>query len=233
MTRSKLLGAVFALPLTIAGAGSAQANIIGLTIDGSSSISAANFTLQKQGYINALTSLLNTDGSNTIGVWQFSNNVQTVFTLTTINSAAAKTALLTAIGAMSQIGSTTAIGDSINTARTAINAFVGGFGSKIIDVSTDGVSNTGADPTVAANAAFASGIKVNCLGIGAGANCNFNNAPGVGQDFIAGGFAEFETAIQSKLSAELTKTPEPMTLTLFGTGLAGAAFLRRRRAKKA
>jgi len=233
MTRSKLLGAIFALPLMIAGAGSAQANIIGLTIDGSSSISAADFTLQKQGYINALTALLNTNGSNTIGVWQFSNNVQSVFTLTTINSAAAKTALLNAINGMSQIGSTTAIGDSINTARIAINAFVGGFGNKIIDVSTDGVNNTGADPTTAANAAFATGIKVNCLGIGGSANCNFNNAPGVGVDFLAGGFAEFEAAVRTKLSAELTPTPEPMTLTLFGAGLAGAALMRRRRAKKA
>jgi hypothetical protein len=214
----------------MAGAGSAQANILALNIDGSTSISSANFALQKQGYINALTALLNTDGSNTIGVWQFASGVQSVFTLTTINSAAAKTALLTAIGAMTQLTGNTAIGNSIDTARIAINGFVGGFGSKIIDVSTDGTNTTGGLPGPATVTANASGITVNCLGVGGSADCSWN---GTGLDFVAANTAAFETALRAKLSVELTKTPEPMTLTLFGTGLVGAAFMRRRRAKKA
>ena len=229
MTRSKLLGAVFALPLMIAGAGSAQANILALNIDGSTSISSANFNLQKQGYINALTSLLNTDGSNTVGVWQFASTVQQVFVLTTINSAAAKTALLTAIGAMTQLTGNTAIGQSILDARTAINAFVGP-GNRIIDVSTDGTNTTGVLPGPATVTANGSGITVNCLGVGGSADCTWN---GTGLDFVASSAATFETALRQKLTLELTKTPEPMTLTLFGTGLAGAAFMRRRRAKKA
>ena len=36
----------------------------------------------------------------------------------------------------------------------------------------------------------------------------------------------------AKLTAELTPTPEPITLTLFGAGLAGVAGLRRRRNAK-
>lgn len=239
MSRSKLLGAALALPLMFAGATSAQANIIGLTIDGSGSISAADFTLQKNGYIAALTALLNTDGSNAIGVWQFSSGVQTEFSLQLIDSAAKKTALLNAIGAMVQLDSTTAIGDSINTAAAAINAFTGNTclttnaGKCLIDVSTDGGNNTGSNPTTAANAAFATGIRTNCLGVGGSADCSFNNAAGVGIDFIANNFAAFQAAITAKLSAELTPTPEPITLTLFGAGLVGAAALRRRKSKTA
>jgi hypothetical protein len=103
------------------------------------------------------------------------------------------------------------------------------LGSKIIDVSTDGVNTTGANPVTASATAFASGIAVNCLGVGGSADCSFNN--GYGVDFLAGGFAEFEAAIRAKLSVELTKTPEPMTLTLFGAGLVGAGFTRRRMKK--
>jgi hypothetical protein len=234
MTRSKLLGAVLALPLMIAGASSAQANVISLNLDGSGSISSSDFTLQKNGYISALTALLQPDGLNSIAVYQFSNTVQQVFALTTISTAAQKTALLTAIGAMSQIGSTTAIGDSITTAKNAINTFTGNTctttSTCLIDVSTDGVNNTGLDPNTATTTANASGIKVNCLGVGGSANCGWNNA---GLDFTASSFSAFTAAITSKLSVELTKAPEPITITVFGAGLAGAASLRRRKKKAA
>ena len=233
MSRSKLLGALFALPLLIAGASSAQANIIGLTIDGSGSMSTAEFNLQKQGYVTALTNLLNTDGSNAIGVWLFSSAVTPVFTLQTIDSAAKKTALINAINGMVQPATNTAIGQSIIDAMNAITSFSGAnclanSGKCLIDVSTDGVNNVGATPQSATNTANAAGIKVNCLGIGPGADCSWNNA---GLDFTSNNFAAFTAAITSKLTVELTPTPEPITMSLFGTGLIGAAALRRRKNK--
>ena len=216
MSRSKLLGAIFALPLMFAGATSAQANIIGLTIDGSGSISAADFTLQKQGYINALTTLLNTDGSNSIGVWQFIHHGPSVFTIQKINSAAKKTALLNAIGAMVQLDGTTAIGDSINVAAAAINAFaaipancVFGCASKLIDVSTDGDNNTGCKSHHCCQCGLRNRHQVNCLGIGGSADCSFNNARRRWPDWTSNNFAAFQAAITAKLSAELTPTPEP------------------------
>ena len=69
---------------------------------------------------------------------------------------------------------------------------------------------------------------MNCLGIGGAADCSWN---GTGTDFAAATFADFEAAIRTKLSKELTGVPEPMTLTLFGAGLAGAAAMRRRMKK--
>ena len=235
MSRSKLFGAVVASSLMLAGAGSAQANIIGLTIDGSGSISSGDFTLQKQGYVNALTALLNTDGSNAVGVWLFSSGVTQVFALDTIDSAAKKTALINAINGMVQPGSSTAIGDSIVAATTAITGFSGANclsnpGKCLIDVSTDGFNNVGVSPSTATAAANAAGVRVNCLGVGGSADCSWN---GTGLDFTANSFAEFTAAITAKLSVELTKTPEPLTMSLFGAGLIGAAALRRRKAKAA
>ena len=228
MSRSKLLGALIALPMLVAGASSAQANIVGLVIDGSGSMDAGEFALQKSGYVSALTALLNTDGTNSIGVWQFSTGVSPVFAVTKIDSAGAKASLIAAISGMTQLGGLTAIGDGVLAATAGINAHVGGFGSKIIDVSTDGFNNVGVAPATATATANLSGITVNCLGIGAGADCTWN---GTGLDFVATTFADFEAAIRTKLSKELTGVPEPMTLTLFGAGLAGAAAMRRRTKK--
>jgi hypothetical protein len=233
MTRSKLLGAIFALPLMIAGASSAQANVIALNLDASSSISGADFLLQRQGYINALTNLLQPDGKNSIAVYQFSNNVTQVFAMRTISTAQDKTDLITALTNFTRISGQTAIGSSVNTAVAAITGFTNtclvGAPHCIIDVSTDGMNNFGADLPSAITAANAAGIVVNCLGVGAGSGCLWN---GTGLDWAAADFTQFNAAIHSKLSAELG-VPEPMTVTLFGAGLAGAAFMRRRRAKKA
>src|SRR5690349_18471521 len=121
MSRSKLLGAALALPLMVAAAGSAQANVIGLTIDGSGSISPGDWTLQKQGYVNALNALIpSVYGQNSIGVWKFDSSVSLVFAVQTINNAADLLALTTAISGMTQPGGSTAIGDSITVASAAM-----------------------------------------------------------------------------------------------------------------
>lgn len=215
-----LAGALAAGPAT-------KANVIALVIDGSGSISASDFTLQKQGYINALNAVVTPNGLNSFGVWQFSSSVQQEFVITTISSAGDLSNLTTAISNMTQLGGSTAIGDAITTAANAIITFNGAH-DWIIDVSTDGASNTGSNPVTAASSAVSNGIdKVNCLGVGGSANCNFVAGTGA-QSFAAGGFADFEAAITTKLSAEVT-VAEPATLAVLGIGLAGLGFVRRRR----
>jgi hypothetical protein len=218
--------------LAVAGAlvsgPAAKANVIALLIDGSGSISTSDFTLQKQGYINALNALVTPNGQNSFGVWQFSDTVQQVSAITTINTAGDLTALTTAINNMVQIGSTTAIGDAINTATSALTLF-NGAGDWIIDVSTDGFSNTGADPVGAALSAITAGVdRVNCIGVGGAANCNFIAGTGA-FSLSANNFSEFEAAISTKLSQEVT-VPEPAALLVLSFGLVGLGLVRRRKA---
>lgn len=256
MSRSKLLAAAaFALPMMVASAGSAQANVIALVIDTSGSISCCGvgteFYLQQQGYKNALSALLKPDGQNYIGIWQFSTTVQQELGILKISTVADINTVLNALSAMNPMGNSTAIGLGIQAGKNAVNSYLttnancigvnaGKCGGGIIDVSTDGVENvneTAGNPlngTSQSNQAFALGIKVNCIGIELPTvtSCAFNNATN-GSDYFAASFAAFETAITAKLSAELTPTPEPLTMSLFGAGLVGAAALRRRKAKTA
>lgn len=211
-----------AVPLVV-GFGSAKAVPLGLAlvIDGSGSISAGEFTLQKNGYVNALNALLPTDGSVAVGVWQFSTTVHQEFALSVINSAGDLAALTGAIAAMTQLDANTAIGNAINVAAGALNGFSESFDKAVIDVSTDGQNNTGVSPFTAAGAIFP-GIVTNCLGIGPGANCGF----ATGFTMSAASFNDFEDAIRLKIAREVG-VPEPGTLALLGLSLLVAGFARR------
>ena len=217
LTRALLI----AVPL-IVGFGSAKATPVGLAlaIDGSGSISAAEFTLQKNGYVNALNALIPLDGSIALGVWQFSTGVQQEIGMTLIDSAAALASVVGAISGMVQLDANTAIGDAINAAAAGLNGFAGGFDKAVIDVSTDGMSNTGVDPNIAA--AGVAPIVVNCLGVGAGANCGF----ATGFAMNVANFADFETAISQKIAREIG-VPEPGTLALLGLSLLMVGFARK------
>lgn len=240
--KSKILSTVAACVIaggTFVASLSAQALPIGLglVIDGSGSISPSNFNLQRNGYIAALTNVLPTDGSVAVGVYQFSSTAQTEFAFQVINNATDLANLVAAINGMSQLGSLTAIGDGINLAASQMAAYGwGNLDNAIIDVSTDGFNNTGANPVTAAlnfvtaAAGTASGDgNVNCLAIGGSANCSFIAGP---DSFtIATTFANFETALEQKLQQELgTSIPEPGALALFGLGLAGLRLSRSRKA---
>ena len=201
-----------------------------LAIDASGSIINSDYILQRDAYANVLgSSLITTDGTIAVGVIQFGANIETVFPLTVIGSAAAKNALVAAVTGMNRNTintGATAIGDAINAAVAMLAGLSHADMNEIIDVSTDGQSNTGADASVASNTAGGLGIAVNCLGVGGNADCSFND--GEGFDIIAANFAAFQTALEQKIRQE-TGVPEPATLGLVGLGLVGMGLAARRR----
>jgi len=207
---------------------------LSVVIDGSGSINAADFQLQKDAYaaVFSNSSILKADGSVAINVIQFSDEGAGIIEQTAlrIDTEADRTTLINAINAMAQIDGNTDIQEGINLGVTNMDAFLGGvldFATgfrKIVDVSTDGQHNEPGDPAAESqNAVNNLGYSdVNCLGVGGGADCSFND--GVGQDFSANSFAELLPVLEAKVREELV--PLPGTLLLLVAGLLGGGLLR-------
>ena len=216
---------------------------LSVVIDGSSSISGSEFTTQQNAYASVLgnASVLPANGSVVINVIQFSTEGSGITELSAlrINNEADRTTLVNAINAMSQINGLTDIQEGIALGVTDMDSFLGGlaageFGTdfrKIVDVSTDGGHNEGGDPAAEAqNAVNTLGYEaVNCLGIGTGFDCSFND--GVGADFVATTFNDLEPVLEDKIRQELrTDVPVPAPLALLVIGLLAMGLARRGRA---
>jgi hypothetical protein len=234
MRLGKTRGLLAVLMLALVGFLPSQAfaqptNAVYFAVDGSGSISSADYALQINGYVNAFNDILPAFyGDVAVGVAIFGADVHEIFAIQEINNATDLNLLTGALSAtipgrdgINQ--SFTAIGNAIADASAAIQGSFSGSSNRVIDVSTDGQNNIGANPTTAANDADALGITTNCLGVGGSADCSF----ATGFDVAAADFGDFEAALRDKLQRELP-VPEPGTLILMGIGLAGLGFARRR-----
>jgi hypothetical protein len=226
-----------------------------LAVDISGSINDAEYNLQKTGYVNAFNNLslwnaIEAGALDKIAVtyveWSGAAQQYQLVDWTLIDSYASSQTFASAIGATTRAG-----GEAYNLTApgSAINYSAGLFidngydGTRnVIDVSGDGSRNDGAITATARDAAFSNGISINGLvieGSEAGLfNWYVNNVQIGPNSFViaASGFDTFGTAVSDKLEREIINPPnvipEPTTMLLFGTGLAGLVAVGRKRSKK-
>jgi hypothetical protein len=250
-----LMAAAVALPLTFA-AKDAHALAVGvelaLLVDVSGSVDGSEYSLQKNGYINAfnnpalITAIQNSAGGSiavTYIEWSSSSQqIQSVDWML-VNDAASGAAFASAIGATTRPFSGGTNPDS--AINFAVPLFSGnGFeGTRlVIDVSGDG-SGSISSTQAARDAALAAGIDtINGIVIGGstGVEDFYNDSikAGDGAFVIAvDSFDDFNDAILQKLTREITQDPdpipEPTTMLTFAVGAVAAGWLSRRRRRTA
>lgn len=221
---------------------------LSLLVDVSSSVNAAEFNLQRQGYVNAfvdaaIVSAIESGNHGAIAAsltyWSSANRQQVAVDWMLINDLTSATVFSNAIlAAPRPFSGTTAPGTAINF--TIPSFFNNNFDGDqlVIDVSGDGRQNSGANTAAARDAAFAQGITINGLAIGNTTLFNWYNANIKTSDgFVlhATDFDSFGNAIKEKIAREIPPPPpnnvipEPATMFLMGSGLIGTIFLRRRK----
>jgi len=241
--------------------GATQANAVPvdlelvLAVDVSTSVNAAEFTLQKQGYVDAFNSasIATAISQGTIGsiaatlVYWANGQLQAVgWTLIDGNPGTEASDFAAAINLTTRpggIGNFTGLGDAIDYSDTLFLAN-GYEGTRtVIDVSGDGESNTGRDADDARDDALdptdGNTDVINGLPIGDQSLLTYyeDNVIGGPGSFaiLATSFASFGDAIDDKLLRELNGVPEPGTLLMLAIGLllVGGVTTRKGRASAA
>lgn len=253
--RISLIGRVSAIALALAAAPiAAKATPVDielqLLVDVSGSIDATEFNLQKTGYVqafqNASVQAQIANNPNGIAVqlvyWSGYNQQSIAVNWTHLTDAASANAFAAAINGVSRpFAGQTAVQSAL---KFGADQFANNYeGTKlIIDVSGDGSDNdspAGLLPTGGRDYALNTvGVDViNGLVIGGSAsvfNYYQNNVIGGTGAFVttAADFGAFATAVTNKIFHEtggMGDIPEPMTIAIFGLGIAGMGVALRRR----
>jgi len=225
---------------------------LSLLVDVSGSISTQEYNLQIKGYQNAFLNLASEFESGAFGSvavnliqWSGANQQQQSVSWTLLNNQASVTQFAAAIGGAVRASSgSTAPGSAIQFATPLFSSNDYDGKRWIIDVSGDGIQNSGFSTIMARNNALASGVSaINGLPILLSPNDPLeawykNNIQGGAGSFVlpANGFDDFGRAIEQKLRLELTAppttpTPVPVPGSVLAIFLAGGGltYFKRRR----
>jgi hypothetical protein len=220
-----------------------------LVVDVSGSISDNEYNLMMDGYADAFRSdavqdaiASGTNQSIVVGLVFFSGSAaNSTVTWTLVDSDTAADDLADDLDDYTRptdIGSLTNVAAGIDLAYSLGTASDYEATRYIMDVSGDGISNTGGDTATARDQALGLYDAINGITISGGTDLQTwyqNNVVGgeTGFHTHADSYADFGAAIQAKLAQEIAVTPEPGTLLLFGSAAGLLGFWRRRRAHRA
>jgi hypothetical protein len=231
------------------GAQSAQAGVIqlGFILDRSGSIGSADWATITTGLSNAINLLVPINSTYEISVVSFATGTTTVVDHVLIDSAATRTAVAALIAADPYSGGSTYMGDAFAAMQASLtSSTLTDIDFSYVNIATDGVPNGGQDTATAVGNIIAAGIdNISIEAIGSGVDSSFlqNTVcypqscdttspfafPGNGFYIYINDASEYADAIQQKIRVVTEQIPEPATLALMGFGLAGGAWLRRRR----